>query len=123
MMREVLFKNLTSVNSRKKDIILKEVFEKDGVVAKTERRCFYFIKDITHLDENGGMQKWLDSKSNMGLLNKRNFHILKEHKDAISEDKIICKIIGTFYAVIDKDVYTIAFMHSFKICFVKATLA
>lgn len=30
-MREVIYRNLTSPNSRKKDIFLQEVFEKNGV--------------------------------------------------------------------------------------------
>ena len=122
-MREVVFKNLTSIHSRKKDIFLKEVFERDGVVAKTERRCFYFIKDIQHLGSDEKLQKWLALQGDTKEVNKRQFHILKEHNDAHLEDKIICKILGTFYAVINKSVYTIGFMHSFKVRFQKPSLA
>ena len=122
-MREVTFKNLTQLKSRKKDIFLKEVVEKDGVIAKTERRCFYFIKDITHLDEGKDLEKWVDSQNNTEPISKRHFHILKEHSDGLGEDKLICKIAGTFYAVVDKNIYTIAFLHSFKVTFVKASCA
>ena len=48
-MREVLFKNLTSASPRKKDIVLREITEKNGVTAQTERRCFYFIKAVEHV--------------------------------------------------------------------------
>ncbi|MDD5136495.1 MAG: hypothetical protein PHX20_06300 [Candidatus Omnitrophica bacterium] len=122
-MREVLFKNLTSLSSRKKDIFLKEVFEKDGMVARTERRCFYYIKDIKHLGSDEELQRWISQQGDAGNINKRQFHIMKEHNDAHSEDKIICKILGTFYAVINRSVYTIGFMHSFKVRFEKASLA
>ena len=122
-MREILFKNLTSLNSRKKDIFLKEVFEKDGVVAKTERRCFYFIKDIKHLETDEELQKWIAGQGEPNSLNRRQFHIMKEHNDAHLEDKIICKILGTFYAVINRSVYAIGFMHSFKVRFDKPSLA
>lgn len=121
-MREVLFKNLTTANPRKKDIVLKEAFEKDGVSAKTERRCFYFIKNITQLEADNDLQSWLDSQGNMGMINKRHFHIMKEHNDKIGKDKVICKIGGTFYAVVNKCIYTIAFLHSFKVSFMRATL-
>lgn len=121
-MREVLFKNLTSLASRKKDIFLKEVFVKDGITAKTERRCFYFIKDIKHMPSDADMQKWMDSQEQLAGQNKRQFHILKEHSDAHLEDKIMCKILGTFYAVINRTVYTIGFMHSFKVRFEKPSL-
>jgi len=122
-MREVLFKNLTSLSSRKKDIFLREVFVKNGITAKTERRCFYFIKDIKHLASDADMQKWMDSQGQLGAENKRQFHILKEHNDAHLEDKVMCKILGTFYAVINSTVYTIGFMHSFKVRFEKPSLA
>ncbi|MDD5428495.1 MAG: hypothetical protein PHI58_04585 [Candidatus Omnitrophica bacterium] len=122
-MREVVFKNLTSVASRKKDIFLQEVFEKEGMKAKTERRCFYFIKDIKHMASDDEIKKWLDSEGETKGLNRRQFHIMKEHNDALLEDKIICKILGTFYAVINKTVYTIGFLHSFKVRFVKPSLA
>ena len=121
-MREVLFKNLTSVNTGKKDISLREVFEKDGIVAKTERRCFYFIKEIKHLETETDLQKWLASKDVPKGATQRQFHIMKEHNDSNLEDKIICKILGTFYAVINRSVYTIGFMHSFKVRFVKPSL-
>ena len=121
-MREVLFKNLTSIQARKKDILLKEVFERDGVVAKTERRSFYFIKNVTHLDSDGELQKWVNSQDNGQVPVKRHFHIMKEHNDVLGIDKFICKIFGIFYAVVDKDIYTIAFLHSFKINFGKVPL-
>ena len=122
-MREVTFKNLTSLTQRKKDIFLKEVFEKDGVIAKTERRCFYFIKEMATLDEDKDLNKWLDSQDKIDARIKRHFHIMKEHNEKIGEDKLICKIAGTFYAIVDKKVYTIGFLHSFKVCFFKESLA
>lgn len=121
-MREVLFKHLSSVESRKKDILLKEVFEKDGVIARTERRCFYFIKDVANLKKGDDLQNWLDSHEDNGRkpTGTRHFHIRKEHNDWQNQDKLFCKIAGVFYAVVDKKIYTIAFLHSFKVSFVKA---
>ncbi len=121
-MREVVFKNLTSNEARKKDILLKEVFERDGVVARTERRSFYFIKNVNHLGSEEELQQWVAMHGSSKEPSKRHFHIMKEHNDMLGMDKFICKILGTFYAVIDRDIYTIAFLHSFKISFVKASM-
>ena len=117
-----MFKELTSVKSRKKDISLREVFEKDGVIAKTERRSFYFIKDIAQLKNETDLQKWLDPANTARPANKRQFYVLKVRNDTLGEDKILCKIAGTFYAILGNKVYTIAFMNSFKVSFVKAHL-
>jgi len=121
-MREVVYKNLTSVHCGKKDVRLKEVFERDGVTAKTERRSFYFIKEVVHLGSDEELQKWVGSQNNGSEPVKRHFHIMKEHSDAMGTDKFVCKILGLFYAVVDKDIYTIAFLHSFKINFARGTL-
>jgi hypothetical protein len=121
-MREVVFKNLTSINSRKKDIFLQEVFEKDGITAKTERRSLYFVKDIMRLDQPGDLQNWLAKQGETGMVNKRQFYIFKQHSDSPGEDKLICKIFGNFYAVVDNSVYMIAFLQSFKIRFSKKAL-
>jgi len=121
-MREVVFKNLTSLNSRKKDIVLTEAFEKNGVLAKTERRCFYFIRNITNIEGNNNIDKWIDANSG-GKKNARRFHIFKEHNDASNTDKVVCRIEGEFYAVLNDAVYTIGFLHYFKVCFTKMGLA
>jgi hypothetical protein len=101
---------------------LKEVFERDGVTAKTERRSFYFVKEVTHLHSDEELQAWVGSQDKRSEPVKRHFHIMKEHSDALGTDKFVCKILGLFYAVVDKDIYTIAFLHSFKINFAKGSL-
>ncbi len=121
-MREVVYRNLTSVRSGKKDVLLKEVFERDGVTAKTERRSFYFVKEVMHLHSDEELQTWVGSQDNRSEPVKRHFHIMKEHSDALGTDKFVCKILGLFYAVVDKDIYTIAFLHSFKINFARGSL-
>jgi hypothetical protein len=121
-MREVLFKNLTSVASRKKDITLKEVFQSGGLVTKTERRSFYYIKDIKHLESETDMQAWVNSQNASTASGKRHFYIFKEHSDKLGQEKILCKIAGTFYVIVDNSVFTIAFLHSFRATFAKEQL-
>ena len=121
-MREVVFKNMVSGNSRVKNILLRESFVRDGVAAKTERRCFYYIKEVTPIHEVRDLEQWVGHKNAVEPMGKRQFHVIKAHSDASAEDKLICKIIGTFYAIVNDKVYTIAFLHSFKIRFRKETL-
>ena len=119
-MREVIFKELTSLSSRKKNVFLKEVFEKDGVMTKTERRSFYFIKEVKCLNDGQDLENWLKASNDRSIVNDRRFQILKKHSDENGEDKVICKISGTFYAILDKRIYTIVFMSYFKACVMKA---
>lgn len=120
-MREVLYKNMVSNNSRVKNIFLQEVFKRDGLIARTERRCFYYIKAVTPVAEVRDLEKWVAHKDAAAPAGKRHFHIFKQHSDVRGEDKLICKIIGTFYAIVGPKVYTIVFLHSFKVRFRKET--
>lgn len=122
-MREVIFKHLTSAQSRKKDILLKEVFEKDGMTARTERRCFYYIKEITPITSNEDVEKVMKDQDMRNVSSKRHFYIMKEHSDIHGEDKVLCKIAGTFYVIVNNTIFTIAFLHAFRVRFAKAPLA
>ena len=118
-MREVEYRNLVSISSRKKDVFLQEVLEKDGITARTERRCLYFIRDIIHLDEQENFDRWVAKQCDISSINKRQFHILKMHSDSLGEDRLICKMLGNIYAVVNNTVYMITFLQSFKIYFSK----
>ena len=122
-MRNIMFKDYTSISSRKKDVLLREVFERNGVIAKSERRCFYYIKNTTPVNNGEDIEKWLEGQEEPGCGKRRHFHIMKEHNDGSNEDRLSCKIAGTFYAVVNKTVYTIGFMHYFKVRFAKVILA
>jgi len=121
-MREIMFKNLTSGDLKKKDIFVREVFEENGIVTRTERRYFYFIKDIHKIKDDEDPNIWASKENSKPEAKTRHFHILKEHNDELGEERLICKVAGTFYAVIGREVYTIAFLHSFKVALMKATL-
>ncbi len=115
-MRELLFKNSTMWSQKKRDIFVQETVEKDGVLAKTTRRCLYYIKDIKHIKNPKNMKKLTEIKLNDDNT-KRHFHVLKERDSDSGVDKLMCKVAGTFYAMIDEYLYSIVFIHTFKISF------
>jgi hypothetical protein len=115
-MRELLFKNVTTWEQNKRDIFVQEVVEKDGVLAKTTRRCLYFIKARKHIKNPKDLKKLAEIKLSDNQT-KRHFHVLKERDSDQGVDKLMCKVAGTFYAMIDEYLYSIVFVHTFKISF------
>ena len=115
-MRELLFKNLTSQDHRKRDIFVEEIREKDGVLAKTTRRCLYFIRETIPINSPADFKKIAEEKYNKGE-HKRHFYVLKERDTKSGVDKLLCKVAGTFYAMVNDYLYCIVFIHTFKICF------
>lgn len=118
-MRELLFKNLTSEDHKKRDLFVQESVEKDGILAMTTRRCLYFVKEIIHIDNPMDLKKIAEAKAKTDG-NKRHFHVLKEHDSNLGIDKLMCKVAGTFYAIVNDYLYCIVFIHIFKVSFIAA---
>lgn len=116
-MRDIVFKALTSKTSKKQDVCVQEAIEKDGVLAKTERRCRYFIMDKIHVESIEDVGKLSEAQFNNAPRKKRHYYILKIHNSETGEDRLLCKIAGAFYAVYGQDIYCIAYVHSFRVAF------
>lgn len=114
-MRELVFKNLFSSASRKRDICVEEVVRKNGFVSKTTKRSTYFIRNISHIENKTEFDKWLVEKKLNPALNTKRFHILKQHSDRTKKDLVFCKARGNFYAVVGHDIYNIVFFHFLKL--------
>lgn len=115
-MRQLLFRNMTSGDRKKRDISVRESVAKNGILATSERRCLYFIKEKINISNTTDFVKLARIKKESRKGNRR-FHVLKIHDSKTGTDKLICKLKGTFYAVIGRVVYCIVFIHSFKIKF------
>jgi hypothetical protein len=115
-MRELVFKNLTDWMHNKRDIFVQEEVERDGVIAKTTRRCLYFIKDRKRIEDPNDLQTLAKTKLCKENV-KRHFHVLKERDSKVGMDRLMCKVAGTFYAVVDDYLYSIVFVHTFKVSF------
>ena len=114
-MREVLYKNLTNTENRKRDLCIREIVAKDGVIATIERRCIYFVREKVYVKDPNNLEALKVFKEADDAWKKKHFHILRKHDTDTGEDKLICKVAGTLYAIVGHYVFRIAFVHSFKI--------
>jgi len=115
-MREILFKNLTGSNHRKRDLTIKEIVTRNGMSATVERRCVYFVRNIVKVKDSSDLKSLEELKIGDEIARKKpEFHILRKYDEATGDDKLICKVSGKFYVISDNKVYCIAFVHSFKI--------
>ncbi|MDO8662577.1 MAG: hypothetical protein Q7K98_05080 [Candidatus Omnitrophota bacterium] len=100
-MRDLLFKNLTSDDHRRKIIASSEIVEKQGVRSIIRRHFICMVKEIK--DERN-IQKPLP-----------HLYILKEHNTREQKEKFFCKIKGSLCAVHKGKLLLVIFMHSLKI--------
>lgn len=99
-MRELLFKNLTSREKRRKVFYVSEVAEKDGFLAHTRRYFIYLIKESQNIRE---------------ALSSPRFYILKIRNHKEKREKLFFKVKGNFYVVNNNCLYIVYFCHSLEI--------
>ena len=119
-MRELIFKNLTTSTSKKRDISVEEVVERNGLVSETMKRSIYFIRDAHHIRSKTELEEWIERRKKDPNLSKKFFHILRNYSADKKEDKLVCKMRGSFYIISGASVYNIVFVHAIKVKIHKA---
>jgi len=114
-MRELLFKNITSGNKKRKDLYVTETLNRNGITTITQRHSTYIVGACNKFKTLEELAEW---KKTTGLkANKRHVFIIKKRDSKLNKDMFICDIVGRFYAVTGSDIYSIAFKHSFEVDF------
>lgn len=105
-MKDLLFKNLTSIDKRRKVIASSEIVDNQGVRSIIRRHFVCIIKEI---------------KENKLQRPSPYLYILKEHNTREQKEKFFCRIKGSVCAVNNGRLFLILFMHSLKINLVALT--
>ena len=119
-MREVVFRNLTSAAARKRDISVEEIVERDGLVSATLKRSIYFVRGVHQVKSEEELKRWVEERKENSVINKKFFHILRKCSTKDNEDKLICKMRGSFYIIAGNSVFNIVFVHAIRIKLSKA---
>ena len=115
-MRELIFKNLTSLNKKRRDLFISETVERNGIKTITKRHSIYIIGKHAKF---GDIENFLETKDAFPSdYNKRHVFIYKKKDTKLGKDSFVCDVVGRFCAVIEEEAYAIAFKHSFEIDFV-----
>ena len=104
-MRDLLFKNLTSPDKKRKRISLIEITQNQEVKTEIRRHFTCLIREITTL---GGKEENLQRALPY-------LYVLKRHDTKEKREGFFCKLKGSLYTVIDNRLYLILFVHSLKI--------
>ncbi|MBN2831331.1 MAG: hypothetical protein JXL82_03530 [Candidatus Omnitrophica bacterium] len=99
-MRDLLFKNLTSDDRRKRIISSSEIADKEGVRSIIRRHFICMVKEI----KDQGIDKPAPY-----------LYVLKEQNSREQKQRFFCKVKGSICAVNSGRLFLIVFMHSLRI--------
>ncbi|MDD4899172.1 MAG: hypothetical protein PHT31_06605 [Candidatus Omnitrophica bacterium] len=103
-MRDLLFKNLTSFEKRRKILASSETADKEGVHSVIHRHFIYSIKEIAAAHQQS----------------QPALYIIKEHNHKAKKERFFCKIKGNICATNNGKLYEITYLHSLNITLVSS---
>ena len=98
-MREMVFRNLTSGDHRKRIVATSEVSDKGGVHSHIRRRFICIVKDV----------------KDTSLRPQPAVHVLKERDTRRQVERFTCRVKNSVYATYKGRLYLVSFVHSLKI--------
>ncbi len=99
-MRNLLFKNLTSNDKRRKILVSSEIVDKKGVRSVTHRHFVCLVKEV---------------KDNKIIAPAPYVYVLKQHNSKNQTGRFFCKIKGNMHVVVEERIFLIVFMHTLRI--------
>lgn len=99
-MRDLLYKNLTSSDRKRKVIASCEISDKEGVRSVIQRHFICIVREV----ETTGVER-----------PEPYLYVLKKHDSKGQQEKFFCKVKGSIYAVNQGKLFLILFMHSLNI--------
>ena len=107
-MREILVRNLTSSDWLKRDCVVTELMRQGDYATKVIRRCTY------HVESRTAMPSLLDSVQwahNLDPLPPRQVFVTKDLDPETGGERVIYKVLGHFYVVLERNVYCVGYRH------------
>ncbi|MFA4989113.1 MAG: hypothetical protein WC572_05865 [Candidatus Omnitrophota bacterium] len=98
-MRDLLYKNLTSADKRRRVIASSEIMDKEGVHSVVRRHFFCLVKQA-----DAGVEKPAPY-----------LYVLKERNTAQKRERFFCKVKGSLLAVNRGQLLLIVFSHTLNI--------
>lgn len=114
-MREILVKNLTSENRHRRKLDISERVEQDGVLAASQRRCLYFLREVKRFKSGEEMKNWLGGSKAKADTKIRYLNIVKNKNTATNQESLTYQIAGRSYILIGEIIFCVFFTHIFKI--------
>jgi len=113
-MKELVYKNIDGENPRKKEVSIEESDSRFRTCVVKKWICKYFIKSRHETRSARELEQWI-AKARIDSRKKRKCHILKQIDARLGETKIVCKVLGEFYAVRGLTAFKIMYVNVLKI--------
>lgn len=114
-MREIIFKNLTTRNRRRRDLLILERADENGYHTEVEKRCVFLVKNHRHLQDPQAVNRWVSDHLNDPHCRLRNLSVTKRENTKTGTKHFSFKAIGSFYAVLGEEIFSVGFVQTYEV--------
>ena len=107
-MREILVRNLTSSDWLKRDCVVTWLMSQGDYATKVIRRCTYHVESKTAMPSLSDSVQWAH---NLDPLPPRQVFVTKDLDPDTGGERVVYKVLGHFYVVLERDVYCVGYRH------------
>jgi hypothetical protein len=113
-MREIMIKTTTSEDRKRRKLLMTELINEDGFVARAEKIYSYFVTERKDSPSQESLQEWIESQAQMRQKKPRHVSIRRIFDGATGVGQTIYRTTGSFYVLRNFRIYAVVFVHSIK---------
>ena len=113
-MREILIKTSTSDNRRRRNLLMTEIINENGLVARAEKRYAYFITEKSDPVTKESLKAWVESQTKLKQKKPRHVSIRRIFDKETGIGQTVYRTTGSFYVLKDFKIYVVVFLRSVK---------
>ena len=107
-MRDIVIRNLTSGDWHNRDCLVTEVMRQGESVATVTRRCTYRVEARTTVLSTDDSIRWAKT---LDPHLPRQVYVTKDLDPETGHERVVYKVLGSFYVVLDREVFCIGYRH------------
>lgn len=119
-MREIIFKNLTTRNHRRRDLWIQEKTDENGLHAEIQKRCVFHVKNHQRFPNERAVERWIHEHSDDPRCRLRNLTVTRAENSKMGTKHFFFKAIGSFYAVMGEEIFSIGFVQTYEVILTEA---
>ncbi len=112
-MKEVIYKNITGPNPRKREISIEETSDRSKIRMVKKWISKYYLKDMFMAQSKAELEHWIELDKERSAV--RKYHILRHIDRKKRINKVLFKMAGEFYIVDRLKVFKVFCVNILKI--------
>lgn len=112
-MKKIVHRDILGYNPRKREVSVEETVYRTESRINKKRVCKYYIREKFVSEDVEELKQWIERQKKSGV--KKDCHVLRNIDTRTGANKIVCKVLGEFFAVWANAAYRIFYVNELRV--------